>query len=103
MKSFWGLALWRKPGNSDALPGFVIVVVGQAIRILRVMGHTDRSNPERSGWAHGMRREAAKWGLVVTMIAFSITLIDRQADLMAAASYLVWLLLNLPAQRRAIS
>lgn len=89
-------------GTLMPLAGFLIVVTGQAIRILRVMG-SERGNPERTSWAGAMRSEAAKWGLLVTMIVFSITLIDRQADVLAGASYLVWLLLNLSGWRRSIN
>lgn len=46
-----------------------------------------------------MRKEVAKWGLLVTMACFSVTLVDKQADYLAAASYFAWAVLNLPRQK----
>lgn len=43
------------------------------------------------------RAQTVKWGLFLTMIVFSFTLVDRQADILIAASVLVAVLLNLPA------
>ena len=50
-----------------------------------------------------MRGEAAKWGLLLTMTVFSITLVDRQADIGAGASYARWALLNLQGRKAATS
>jgi hypothetical protein len=50
-------------------------------------------------WAHAFRREAAKWGILVTMVVFSVTLIDRLAEILALASILVAVMLNLPVFR----
>ena len=49
------------------------------------------------GWGPGFRAQAVKWGLFLTMIVFSFTLVDRQADILIAASVLVAVLLNLSA------
>lgn len=81
------------------LAGFVILVTGQTIRILRLAGSRDDAG--KPSWAGAMRREAAKWGLLLTMSVFSITLVDRHADIGAGASYLIWALLNLPRRRTA--
>jgi hypothetical protein len=42
------------------------------------------------------RQEAVKWGLFVTMVVFVITLKDRLAEVLAAASFLIGLLVNAP-------
>lgn len=81
------------------LAGFITLVAGQAIRILRLARRQDRVLRGPVGWAEAMRREAAKWGLLVTMIIFSITLVDRHADALAGTSYLAWAVLNLPTRK----
>lgn len=87
-------------GTLMPLAGFVVLVGGQAIRILRLAGHQNHASP--SG-GRGMRGEAAKWGLLLTMSVFSFTLVDRQADIGAGASYAIWALLNLPSRKAATS
>jgi protein-S-isoprenylcysteine O-methyltransferase Ste14 len=49
-----------------------------------------------ANWKEALRKEASKWGLAVTMIVFTLTLQDRSAEILAAASFLFWLALNLP-------
>jgi hypothetical protein len=88
-------------GTLMPLAGFVILVSGQTIRILRLAG--SRNDASRLSWAGAMRREAAKWGLLLTMTVFSITLVDRHADIGAGASYAIWALLNLPGRKTAAS
>jgi hypothetical protein len=46
-------------------------------------------------WRYALRKEASKWGLAITMIAFTLTLRDRLAEILAGASFLLWLALNL--------
>ena len=48
-------------GTLMPLAGFVILVAGQAIRILRLAEPPDHAN--RPSWTRAMRGEAAKWGL----------------------------------------
>lgn len=79
------------------LAGFIILIAGQTIRVLRLSGEQiPKAKPDRSGWSAAMRSEAAKWGLLLTMIIFTITLVDRYADVGAGASYALWALLNRP-------
>jgi hypothetical protein len=47
-------------------------------------------------WRMALRKQAAKWGLAMTMIVFTLTLRDRIAEILAAASFLAWVLLNIP-------
>lgn len=51
-------------------------------------------------WKYALRKEASKWGLAITMIAFTLTLRDRLAEILAGASFLLWLALNLSDFRR---
>ncbi len=109
-------------GLASLLPlaGAVFLVLAEAIRLLRLdsaeaqeaMGGSERrpfldfacrrqaleslegGSADRPHWGMAVCREADRWGLLFTMIAFSITLIDRLADVLAVASILVWLLVN---------
>lgn len=82
--------------------GFVILVAGEALlgfRLLRARGVFKLAEPSSlpqsaSGWGLAIRREAGKWGLFVTMIVFTILLVDRVAEILAVASLFVWLVLN---------
>lgn len=92
--------------------GFVILVAGEGLRIfrliLRVVAATQESQTHSSSldlrssvskdldpkWGRAFRREAVKWGLLLTMIVFVITLQDRLAEVLAAASFVLSLLLN---------
>jgi NADH:ubiquinone oxidoreductase subunit H len=98
------------------LPGFIILVGGEALRVFRRIGRADdhaqslQQNPwpapalaacaleteSGSSWVMAFRKEAAKWGIFLTMIVFVITLKDRLAEYLAAASFLAGLLLNAP-------
>lgn len=86
------------------LPGFIILVCGEALLILRLIACANESNgvenKSHSSWGPAFRKEAVKWGILVTMIVFSITLVDRLAEYLAAASFLIGLLLNAPFFRR---
>jgi hypothetical protein len=54
-------------------------------------------------WKQALRQESAKWGLFLTMIIFTVLLVDRGAEILAVASVLLRLLLNLPSFIRAQS
>jgi hypothetical protein len=102
-------------GSLAPLSGFVILVVGEALLLLRLMRREEdtrnlqqlrsrispvpSSVPGRDGdprWAKAFRKEAVKWGLVLRMLVFVITLKDRLAEILACASFLVGLLFNPP-------
>ena len=53
-----------------------------------------------ASWKYALRKEASKWGLAITMIAFTLTLRDRPAEILAGGSFLLWLALNLSDFRR---
>jgi hypothetical protein len=86
-------------GSLFPLSGFVLLVAGETIRILRLSRSKDQP-PERQNlvpeWSRAFREQAAKWGIFISMIVFSITLRDRVAEILVSASVLVWALLNLP-------
>jgi hypothetical protein len=77
--------------------GCVVLVVGESLRNLR-LARADRHDEPRGvkakQWRGALRRQAAKWGVLVTMVVFTVTLIDRVADYGIAASVAVWAVLN---------
>jgi hypothetical protein len=96
------------------IPGALILVGGEVLRVLRLFLR-DKSNAEDSGrvsepklsqsglpeefaahsrWGIAVRKEAGKWGILITMIVFAITLVDRYAEVLAAASLFLAILLN---------
>src|SRR5208283_4752806 len=84
-------------GSLMPLPGFVILVAGESLRILRPMRRpTDAEETFDSGWGNSLPPRDVKWGILLTMIVFSITLKDRHAETLAVVSFLVGLLFNLP-------
>ena len=85
-------------GSLLPLPGFVILVAGESLRIFRLIRREqDQSHPPPViGWGRAFRKEAVKWAIFLSMIAFVITLKDRVADVLVALSFLIGLLLNLP-------
>jgi hypothetical protein len=96
-------------GFASLLPlwGLVFLVAGEGIRILRLMGSMEgdrkpallegsEANGRVAGWRRAFRQQAAKWGMFVSMIAFTITLTDRLVEILACASGAVWAILNLP-------
>jgi hypothetical protein len=107
--SFHSARNWRYFGDflyaiglASLLPlaGFVILVVGEAIRILRLMRSKDelssagvRLVETKSRWWEASQREALKWGIFLAMIAFTITLSDRVADILIGTAWLLGLLL----------
>jgi hypothetical protein len=89
--------------------GAVLLIAGESLRLLRLALRNrnefqtatskpaaPQSTPPPPDWPRALRIQAAKWGIFVTMILFSVLLIDRVAETMAAASVLIWMLLNLP-------
>jgi hypothetical protein len=97
------------------LLGCIVLVVVEAIRLLRLMlRHNHHAQMLQSsglslvpdkpkatgGWGRALRIDAGKWGLFLTMIVFTITLTDRLAEYLAAASVLLWVLVNLPCWLR---
>lgn len=82
-------------GSLAPLAGFLILGAGEAIRLLRLALRKDEIAPrEPVAWPQAFRLESVKWGLFLTMIVFTITLIDRVAEVLAGASVLLWLTLN---------
>ncbi|HET8922788.1 MAG TPA: hypothetical protein VFN26_07290, partial [Candidatus Acidoferrum sp.] len=99
-------------GSLVPVGGFVILVGGEALRVFRlirchalgsqhlalsVARPLSRPSPEETNhnWRKAFRHEAVKWGILVTMIVFVITLKDRYAEFLAVASFLVGTLFNL--------
>jgi hypothetical protein len=62
--------------------------------VLRVSGPGGVEEPLL--WKMAFRREVVKWGVVVTMMVFVITLKDRIAEILLLVSFLIGLLLNPP-------
>lgn len=82
------------------LAGCVVLMSGESLRILRLAVRArqgvadDIRNPTDPRWGYAVRRQAAKWGVLVTMVVFTITLMDRVADYGIVASVAVWAVLN---------
>jgi len=104
-------------GLASLLPlaGFIILSVGEAVRLLRLTLASDQpSNHEtapvesstesfppnasmpanRISFAYAARLEAVKWALFIAMIVYTITLRDRVADVMIVAGILCSMLVN---------
>jgi hypothetical protein len=94
------------------LAGFVILVGGEALRVFRLICR-DAANSQQPplsaprslarpaeeanpSWRKAFRREAVKWGILVTLIVFVITLKDGYAEFLAVASFLVGASFNVP-------
>jgi protein-S-isoprenylcysteine O-methyltransferase Ste14 len=95
------------------MSGTAILLGGEIVLVLRLISR-DRTNAGESSrtqepapfpsivparalhanWKEGLRKEASKWGLAVTMIVFTLTLRDRVAEILAALSFLLWFTLN---------
>jgi hypothetical protein len=114
-------------GSLAPIPGFIILVAGDVLLVYRLIRRTDEleqtaTSPEVRprlprllpslrpwfpakglfpNWKKAFRQESAKWGLFVTMIIFTILLVDRVADYLVVASLLLGLLLNLPSFTRS--
>jgi hypothetical protein len=98
-------------GSLASPVGFAVMVVGEGLRLLRLirrengpssipMEVADKQPPDPQ-WKSAFQREAVKWGVVVTMIAFVITLRDRVAEVLLVTSFLAGLLLNAPFFRNS--
>ncbi|HTY84855.1 MAG TPA: hypothetical protein VMB19_11590 [Silvibacterium sp.] len=89
-------------GSLLPIPGFLILVFGESLRLFRLARREPRqpSPAAMPAWGHAFRREAVKWGIVITMLVFVTTLKDRHADVLAVSSFLIGLLLNAPLFRR---
>jgi len=114
-------------GSLAPVPGFIILVAGDAFLVFRLIRRTDelerRANTTASqprlprllpslspcfpgkgltpDWKKAVRQESGKWGIFLSMIVFSILLIDRVADYLVLASFILWLLLNFSSFRRS--
>jgi len=97
-------------GTLAPVAGFLVLVGGEALRVFRLArrmdDHEQNSQPQRRplvaeqvgpNWKKAFRQEAAKWGILVTMTVFVITLQDRHAEVLAVASFLLGILLNAPS------
>jgi protein-S-isoprenylcysteine O-methyltransferase Ste14 len=90
--------------------GFVLLIVGEAILVFRLiqrekalhrlappLAATSEGSPSAAGsttWGRALRLESGKWGLFATMIVFTVLLEDRVAEVLAIASVLLWFALN---------
>jgi len=101
--------------------GFAILAVGAAIRILRLIGREEAELQKERGesfrefcrrvprllpslrprvpasglkpqWGQAFRGEAFMWGFFITMVAFTITLQDRVAEILAGVTLALWFL-----------
>lgn len=114
-------------GSLAPVPGFIILVAGDAFLVFRLICRTDEiertANATQSqprlprllpslspcfpargltpNWEKAIRRESGKWGIFLAMIVFTILLIDRVADYLVLASFLLWLFLNFPSFTRS--
>jgi hypothetical protein len=94
--------------------GFIILVAAEALRLFRLVQREDARARElhsmptvsplisppaqefQSRLGKAFRQETVKWGLFLTMVVFVITLKDRLAEVLAAAIFLIGLILNTP-------
>ena len=97
-------------GSLAPLSGFLVLVGGEALRVFRLIRRAEdraqnvgaplslspAANKRRLPWKSAFRQEAVKWGILLTMIIFVMTLKDRVAEVLAIASLLVGLLFNAP-------
>jgi hypothetical protein len=81
------------------LSGFILLIVGELIRVLRLVapktdfGALTPCGP--SGLSYAFRKQAAKWGISFTMLIFTFALKDRVAELLALVSVFVWTVVEL--------
>ncbi len=101
-------------GSLAPLSGFVILVACEAIRVLSLAHGEYFNRPEQSseallvkratrGWTEAGRIEAARWGIFVTMVVFTVTLRDRLAEVMAGASFLLGAGLSIAKRGRSVT
>lgn len=112
--------------------GFVFLVAGAAIRILRLIGREQSELASHQGesylefcsrvpsfipslsprlpasgrnpeWGQAFRGEATMWGFFITMVAFTITLRDNVAWTLAGLTILVWLGRNIAVRMNKVA
>ncbi len=102
--------------------GSVLLITGESIRILRLVRYERALSKDRESlndqsaralkgkpdepaldWGSAFRLQVTKWGVFLTMIVFTTTLIDRVADYGIVASVLAWLPMNLPFRRGEVA
>ncbi len=92
--------------------GCLLLIAGEGIRLLRLALLDEVRDRElrsamalpragkrisRRAWSTAIRVQAAKWGIFISMILFTVLLIDRLVETMAIISVMVWMILNIPA------
>lgn len=91
-------------GLASLLPlsGSILLLSGESIRLLRLVPRDslNRSQTAPPGWRRAFLSQALQWGLFLSLLVFSWTLVDRQADILIAASVVVAAFLNLPVWSR---
>lgn len=94
-------------GSLAPISGFMILVGGEALRIYRLRAR-DRAlaqNPatpesmSASQLEGGWRSSFAKWGILATLMVFTITLQDRLAEILAGLVFLAAIAANLVSVR----
>jgi hypothetical protein len=81
------------------LAGTIVIDAGEGLLVWRLFvryreGLQVDPGASQAHWGDALRRAASKWGFAATMIVFTVTLRDRIAEIGAAVSFLVWLVLN---------
>jgi small-conductance mechanosensitive channel len=80
-------------GSLAPVSGFFILLVGEGVRILRLMKRDQGIETVSSGTT-AIRREAVKWCVLLSMVIFVITLRDRVVEILLVASFVVGLALT---------
>jgi len=88
-------------GSLAPVSGFFILLVGEGVRILRLMKRDDQGIETASIWTTAIRREAVKWCVLLSMVIFVITLRDRVVEILLVASFVVGLALT-PTVKSAV-
>lgn len=100
-------------GSLVPLAGFVVLVGGEALCVFRLIRREAQNSLEpplsaprslalpgaeetNPSWRRAFRHEAVKWGILITMIVFVITLKDGYAEFLAVATFLVGTSFNVP-------
>lgn len=85
-------------GSLAPVSGFFILLVGEGVRILRLMKRDDQGIETASSGTTAIRREAVKWCVLLSMVIFVITLRDRVVEILLVASFVVGLALTPPVK-----
>lgn len=98
------------------LPGFIFLVMAEAILVIRLIVRDEaavteglsrslipKGNGSSGIWPVAVRLESGKWGLFFTMAVFTLLLNDRAAEVLAAGSFLLWISLNYRSCHSAIA